>query len=162
MATVTYIALGSNLGDRLRQLQRAVGLLCDVITIDKMSNVYETHPVGVEDQPLYLNQVIRGTTDVPPAQLLQQIMTFETELGRTKTFPYGPRVIDIDLLLWGDVAMGTDRLVLPHPRMYQRGFVLWPLAEIEPTFKCPVTSFSMEEWLKSYPTMDGVWRYNPG
>ena len=129
-----YLGLGSNLGDRrrhlagaLRRLQAGAG-----IRIAEVSSVYETKPVGVAGQPIFLNLVARITTTRSAHELLDQCLRVEAGLGRVRRERWGPRTIDIDLLLYGDARINDGRLTVPHPRMRERGFVLAPLAEIAP------------------------------
>ena len=126
-----FIALGSNLGDRLANLQRAVELLAgrDGVRVLKASRVYETDPVG-PPQPDYLNAVLEIETSLPPARLLEEAQLVERELGRVRTERWGPRTIDIDLLTYGDERIDQPDLQIPHPRMHERAFVLVPLLGI--------------------------------
>src|SRR5436190_6840140 len=126
-----FIALGSNLGDRLANLQRAVELLAgrDGVRVLKASRVYETDPVG-PPQPDYLNAVLEIETSLPPARLLEEAQLVERELGRVRTERWGPRTIDIDLLTYGDERIDQPDLQIPHPRMHERAFVLVPLLEL--------------------------------
>jgi 2-amino-4-hydroxy-6-hydroxymethyldihydropteridine diphosphokinase len=127
-----YLGLGSNLGDRLLNLTRAVDELGErrVRTINS-SRVYETEPVGGPPQPPYLNAVIEVETDLEPRELLRAGLDVETELGRVRGERWGPRVIDIDLLTYGDRDVFEPDLVVPHPRMHERAFVLVPLLELD-------------------------------
>lgn len=127
-----YIGLGSNLGDRLGYLQAAVLRLHahEGIRVARCSSVYETAPVGFTDQPPFLNMAIEVETTLPPLELLGVMLEAERALGRVRTVRWGPRTIDLDLLVYGDVAMRTGRLELPHPRMAERAFVLVPLLEL--------------------------------
>jgi 2-amino-4-hydroxy-6-hydroxymethyldihydropteridine diphosphokinase len=128
-----YLALGANLGDRLRSLQAAVDLL-DAhpdIEVVRSSRVYETEPVG-PPQPAYLNAVLEVRTDLEPRPLLEACLAVERELGRVRAERWGPRAIDVDVLTYDDVEMSEPDLAIPHPRMHERGFVLVPLAELDP------------------------------
>jgi 2-amino-4-hydroxy-6-hydroxymethyldihydropteridine diphosphokinase len=129
--TTAYVALGSNLGDRLGYLRRAVGALraAGGIEVAGVSSVYETDPVG-PPQPEYLNAVVRIETELVPHDLLRALKGIERELGRTPSERWGPREIDLDLLLYGEERLDTDELVVPHPRMAERAFVLVPLGEL--------------------------------
>ena len=128
-----FLGLGSNLGDRKRFLDEALAALpgCG-ITIDTVSSIYETSPVGVTDQPDFLNMVVEVTTELSARQLLEAIKGIEKDLGRTSGPRWGPRVIDIDLLLYGDEVIDEPDLVVPHPELFSRQFVLDPLREIAP------------------------------
>jgi 2-amino-4-hydroxy-6-hydroxymethyldihydropteridine diphosphokinase len=128
-----YLGLGSNLGDRLAHLQRAVDLLGaeDGVRVLRSSRVYETAPVGGPPQPDYLNAVIQIETDLSPRELLRTCMGVEIELGRIRDERWGPRTIDVDVLTYGGERIDEPDLVVPHPRMHERGFVLVPLAELD-------------------------------
>jgi 2-amino-4-hydroxy-6-hydroxymethyldihydropteridine diphosphokinase len=131
--TVAYLGLGANLGDRLAGLQRAVDLLsAKGVRVVASSRVWETEPVGGPDQPDYLNAVVRVETELEPMQLLAACQRVERALGRVREVRWGPRTIDIDVLLFGDVTIEDPTLTLPHPRMLERAFVLLPLLELDP------------------------------
>ena len=130
--TTCYIGLGSNVGDRFEHLQRAVGLLeaSPGIELVVASGVYETQPVG-PDQPDFLNAAVEIRTSLPARELLARLKEIETEIGRTPSEDrWGPREIDLDLLTYGDETIDEDDLIVPHPKMGERAFVLVPLAEI--------------------------------
>jgi len=141
------IGLGSNLGDRLENLRRAQEALRAHLQILRASRVYLTEPWGYADQPTFLNQVLVGQTDLPPHALLDAAKSIELELGREPTFRYGPRVIDIDILAYGDLVLKTPRLTIPHPRLAERAFVLVPLAEVAPKWRHPITGLTATEML---------------
>ena len=141
------IGLGSNLGDRLENLRRAQEALRAHLQILKTSRVYLTEPWGYADQPAFLNQVLLAKTDLPPHALLDAVKAIELELGRKPTFRYGPRVIDIDILAYGNLVLKTPRLTIPHPRLAERAFVLVPLAEIAPDWRHPDTGLIASEML---------------
>jgi 2-amino-4-hydroxy-6-hydroxymethyldihydropteridine diphosphokinase len=128
-----FLALGSNLGDRLANLQRAVDLLegQDGLAIVKSSRVYQTEPVGGPPQPDYLNAVVEGRTSLSPQELLDACLAVEREMGRERKERWGPRLIDLDLLTYGREQVNEPGLQIPHPRMHQRGFVLIPLLELD-------------------------------
>lgn len=130
--TTAYLGLGANLGDRLANLQRAVDLLAEVsgLRVARSSRVYETEPVGGPEQPEYLNAVVEVETDLAPHDLLEACLSVETRMGRVRAEPWGPRTIDVDVLTYGDETIDEPDLVIPHPRMHERGFVLVPLAEL--------------------------------
>ncbi len=126
-----FLGLGSNLGDREANLTRAAALLgVDGFTVTARSSVYETEPVGGPPQGPYLNQVLRGETDLQPDSLLAVCLRTEAALGRVRRERFGPRVLDIDILLYGDRVQDAPGLELPHPRLHERRFVLVPLAEV--------------------------------
>lgn len=132
MAAVALLGLGANLGDRLASLQRAVDLLAATpgIRAVRSSRVYETDPVGGPEQPDYLNAVLEVGTELPPRDLLAACQRVEADMGRIRAERWGPRAIDVDILTYDDVAMDDEDLVIPHPRMHERGFVLVPLGEL--------------------------------
>jgi 2-amino-4-hydroxy-6-hydroxymethyldihydropteridine diphosphokinase len=133
MTTVAYLALGTNIGERERNLHEAMRLIGESgVQIAKISSIYETEPVDYLDQPWFLNAVVEARTDLPAQQLLAALRRIESQMGSKKAFAKGPRLIDLDILLYGDEAIATPDLQVPHPRMLQRNFVLVPLAEIAP------------------------------
>jgi 2-amino-4-hydroxy-6-hydroxymethyldihydropteridine diphosphokinase len=132
--TVAYVALGSNLGDREALIRRAAGL----IGARRLSTLRETEPWGYADQPMFLNAVAELDTDLTADALLGRLLEVERELGRVRTAErYGPRTIDLDLLLYGDERIDEPGLVVPHPRLQERLFVLEPLAELAPDREIP-------------------------
>ena len=133
MAVSAYLALGSNLGDRLETLQRAVELMDARLRIQvvRSSRVYETEPLG-PPQPAYLNAVVEVLTDLEPRELLKETQAVEDELGRVRGERWGPRTIDVDVLTFDEREIDEPELVVPHPRMHERGFVLVPLGELDP------------------------------
>jgi len=144
---ITYIALGTNLGNRSENLARARESLAEHVRIVKSSSIYETIPWGVADQPLFLNQVIEGETELNALELLRFLKQIEQEMGRKESIRYGPRLIDLDVLLYGDLQMQTPELTIPHIRMTERAFVLVPLDEIAPHLDIPGTGMNVEETL---------------
>jgi 2-amino-4-hydroxy-6-hydroxymethyldihydropteridine diphosphokinase len=130
--TIVYLALGSNLGDRHANLSAVVERLHERVAIMALSSLYETEPAYVTDQPRFLNAVLRGRTTLAASALLAFVKRIERELGRVTGQRYGPRVVDVDLLLYGEQTIDTPALTIPHPRMAERPFVLAPLAEIAP------------------------------
>lgn len=141
-----YLGLGSNLGDRGDNLQEAVKLLAERLRMGRVSSVYETEAVGDASQPRYLNQVVQFYTTLPPEALLVLLKGFELKLGRTGGAG-SPRPIDIDILFYGDQVVKTPDLVIPHPRLVERAFVLIPLAEIAPDLVHPVQHKTVKELL---------------
>ena len=129
MSTV-YLALGTNLGDRLANLRAALDSFSPDIKILAESKVYETPPWGYTDQPAFLNMAVKAETDSDAASLLKRLKQIEVEVGREKTFHWGPRVIDIDILFYDDIIFESETLTIPHPRLHERAFVLVPLADI--------------------------------
>jgi len=134
-----YLGLGSNQGDRPAMLQEALTRLeaSRRVRVRKQSSLYETAPVGVTEQPWFLNLVAEVDTDLLPLQLLDLVLAVERGLGRVRTQRWGPRTIDIDILLYADLAMTTPTLVIPHPEMTRRRFVLEPLVAIGPDVRLP-------------------------
>jgi len=126
-----YIGLGSNMGDRRALIQRAIAIFrLQVDEQVKVSSFYETDPVGYLDQELFLNCVIAVQTELDPFALLEVCQSIESDLQRVRTIHWGPRTIDCDLILYGDLIMDTDKLTIPHPRYRERAFVLAPLMEV--------------------------------
>jgi 2-amino-4-hydroxy-6-hydroxymethyldihydropteridine diphosphokinase len=132
-----YLGLGSNLGDRRQHLAEAVRRLHvgPALQVVKVSSVYESSPVGMTAQPDFLNLVVQVATAHTPYELLAECQRMETDLGRVRRERWGPRTMDIDLLLYGDAGIDDELLTVPHPRMRERSFVLTPLAEIAPGLK---------------------------
>lgn len=134
------IGLGSNLGDRAAHLAFGLKRLADFIAAIKVSTIYETEPVGETEQPRFLNAVAVGRTQLGPHQLLSQLHDAERAAGRRRDARrYGPRTLDLDLLLYGSESIDTPELVIPHPRLVERAFVLVPLAEVAPDWPVPGT-----------------------
>jgi 2-amino-4-hydroxy-6-hydroxymethyldihydropteridine diphosphokinase len=133
-----YFSLGSNVGDREKNLRAAIAALGSAgVRVTKISSFYETEPVDLREQPWFLNCVVEGETKVPALELLRRLRGIETQMGSKKLVAKGPRLIDIDILLYGDETIDTPELQVPHPRMHVRKFVLVPLAEIAPKLKHP-------------------------
>jgi len=137
MDHIIFLGLGSNMGNRLTNLKAAVLNFSPQISVKKKSSVYETPPWGFVEQDAFLNQVIKAETYLEPEPLLRHLKRLETALGRVPNFQNGPRLIDIDILFFDDAVIDTPPLVVPHPRLHERAFVLVPLAEIEPDFVHP-------------------------
>jgi 2-amino-4-hydroxy-6-hydroxymethyldihydropteridine diphosphokinase len=142
---IVYLALGTNLGDRLANLKQAISALTPQLEVKAKSQVYETPPWGVEEQPKFLNQVIKANTYLDPEPLLKHLKRLEVALGRQESFPNGPRLIDMDILFYDDLVVDKPSLVIPHPRLHERGFVLLPLMEIAPNLVHPVSKKSVRE-----------------
>jgi 2-amino-4-hydroxy-6-hydroxymethyldihydropteridine diphosphokinase len=133
-----YLSLGSNVGDRERNLRAAIAALAGVgVRVTKISSLYETEPVDLREQPWFLNCVLEGETKVPALELLPALHGIEKRMGSKKLVAKGPRLIDLDILLYGGETIDTPELQVPHPRMHLRKFVLVPLAEIAPNLKHP-------------------------
>lgn len=127
-----YLGLGSNMGNSRENIESAIYQLGKKVNILKLSSYYETEPVGYKDQAWFLNMVLEGETDLEPKELLGFTQSIEKNMKRVKTIINGPRIIDVDILLYGDVSMKTETLTIPHPRMTERAFVMVPLYEISP------------------------------
>lgn len=156
LATV-YLGLGANLGDRaanLREARRRLG--AGGVRLERCSSLYETEPWGVPDQPRFLNAVCRGRTELSPELLLALAKRIEGELGRVPTVRYGPRAIDIDILLYDGLACASPELTIPHPRLSERAFVLVPLAEIDPDLVVPGLERTVRELLEALGDTTGV------
>jgi 2-amino-4-hydroxy-6-hydroxymethyldihydropteridine diphosphokinase len=135
-----YVGLGSNLSDRRAMLELALELLAAEpgISLVASSSIRETDPVGVEDQPRFLNAAAAVETDLPPRELLDRLLAIERRLGRTRTGPrFGPRTVDLDLLLYGEEQVDEPGLKVPHPRLTERRFALEPLAELDSELRIP-------------------------
>jgi 2-amino-4-hydroxy-6-hydroxymethyldihydropteridine diphosphokinase len=159
-----YVGLGSNLGDRAGYLLLAVrGMLDAGLDIIRLSSIYETAPVGNENQPAFLNMVaeLRGSTLPPPDQLLARLLRIEYTLGRTRDVPMGPRTIDLDLLIANDEQVNTPFLTLPHPRLHSRRFVLVPLNELVPDLVHPTLAKPIRELLEQTTDKSEVTRWMP-
>lgn len=128
--TNVFLGLGGNLGDRRETMRSAVEAIREVIDDVRVSSLYESAAWGVTDQPAFLNAVVRGRTSLKPLDLLDAIQAIENDLGRVREQHWGPRLIDIDILLYGSAVIDEPRLQVPHPYMTQRGFVLRPLADL--------------------------------
>lgn len=144
--TTVYLSLGSNIGDREGNLRAAIVALADAkVRVKRASSLYETEPVDFREQPWFLNCVVQGETELPALDLLRALRGIETRLGSKKLVPKGPRLVDIDILLYGDETIDTPELQVPHSRMLQRRFVLVPLAEIAPRLKHPAWTKTVAE-----------------
>lgn len=140
-----FIALGTNLGDRVANLAEARRRLAEHLPLVKYSHLYETPPWGITDQPAFYNQVIETSSDADPLDLLHLVKRIEVEMGRVPGLRYGPRLIDIDLLVYGERVLNTPELTLPHPRLFERAFVLVPFTEIAPDLIPPTQTATISE-----------------
>ena len=142
-----YIGIGANLGDRIKALQVALQMLNDLpeVRVTRESSVYETAPVGMTDQPEFLNAVVEVKTTLPALALLRALLDIENCLGRVRTLRWGPRVIDLDLLVYGTEQSALPELIVPHPRLLERAFVMVPLAEIAPELVLPGDTQTIKE-----------------
>jgi 2-amino-4-hydroxy-6-hydroxymethyldihydropteridine diphosphokinase len=156
-----YLSLGSNLGNREKNLREAVERLGEFGEVSAVSSFYETEPVEFTEQPWFLNMTVRLETELMPRQLLSAILKIEIEMGRRRTHPKGPRLIDIDIVLLGDTVMNDRALTIPHPAMQERKFVLAPLAEIAAEVKHPVLQKTVREMLAELQDGPVVKRFQP-
>ncbi|MEH6940665.1 2-amino-4-hydroxy-6-hydroxymethyldihydropteridine diphosphokinase [Bacillus sp. JJ722] len=166
MTSIAYLSLGSNLDDRLLYLHDAVRLLHDNEHIEVMdvSSLYETDPVGYTDQGNFLNIVVKLKTTYTAEQLLSVSQSIENQLGRKRIIRWGPRTVDLDILLFNHENIETDGLSVPHPRMHERAFVIIPLVEVEPNIQLPTTGQFLNEVLERMPDKEGVrlWKRKNG
>lgn len=133
-----FLSLGSNIGDREKNLHAAIMALAEAnVRVTRVSSFYETEPVDLREQPWFLNCAAQAETELPPLELLGALREIESHMGSRKLVPKGPRLIDLDILLYGEETIDTPELQVPHPRMLLRKFVLMPLAEIAPNLRHP-------------------------
>ena len=150
--STAYLLIGGNLGNRKDNLQKAVTLInVQCGSLIKLSSVYETAAWGITDQPLFLNQAVEISTSLNARQLMTKILTIETDIGRVRNEKLGPRIIDIDILLFEDEIHDLPFLKIPHPELQNRRFVLTPLAEIDPELQHPVLKKSISQLLEECP-----------
>jgi 2-amino-4-hydroxy-6-hydroxymethyldihydropteridine diphosphokinase len=145
MEHIVYLALGTNLGDRLFNLRAAIDALAPTVRVLAESHIYETPPWGYVDQPLFLNMALKAETELSPHALLAHLKGIESRLGRAPTFRYGPRQIDIDILFYDDLILDEAGLVIPHPRLHERAFVLVPLADLASGLRHPLFQTTVAE-----------------
>lgn len=161
MDTTIYLALGSNLGDRRANLVDALSQLRQKVDIEELSSVYETSPAYVSDQPYFYNAALKGSTQLPPHDLLRFLKSIERRMGRVKGIRFGPRPIDLDILMYGDLVLDDPDLTIPHPRLTERPFVLIPLAEIAPGVRLPDSDESVAQLAGQVNGPDTVVRLGP-
>jgi 2-amino-4-hydroxy-6-hydroxymethyldihydropteridine diphosphokinase len=153
-----YLGLGTNLGERLANLKLAIKDLAPGVTVIRTSPIFETEPWGFVDQPWFLNLVLEGETNFSPLELLQYLKTLEKNLGRTPSFHYGPRLIDVDILFYDELVLKTGQLEIPHPQVVERAFVIVPLFHLAPDLCHPVLGLTMREIMKNVEDK-GVYLY---
>ncbi len=159
MATI-YLSLGSNKGDRAQYIARAIEALAEHgVNVIQGSALYETEPIETSSKSWFLNCVIKAGTNLLPPQLMHTLLDIERSLGRRRRVLRGPRVIDMDILLYDDRVVSTDHLKIPHPRMAERRFVLVPFAEIAPEVRHPIFNKTIAELLAETPDRSEVWPY---
>ncbi len=159
MPHLVYLSLGSNLGDREGYLRDAIARLKADGDIVSVSSFYETEPVEVTDQPWFLNCAVALETTESPAELMTAILLIQQQMGRKLIQRKGPRIIDIDILLFDDTILDSPALTIPHPAMHERRFVLQPLAEIAPQAKHPLLNKTIQQLLDTLPAGQTVGRY---
>jgi 2-amino-4-hydroxy-6-hydroxymethyldihydropteridine diphosphokinase len=158
MNHTVYIALGTNLGDRLANLRAAIKALPPEITVLTESHIYETPPWGYEDQPAFLNMVVKAETELEPEPLLKYLKQLEIELGREHNVRWGPRLIDLDILFYDNLVLDSPPLAIPHPRLHERAFVLVPLADVAPDLIHPLLQRSIRDLLAELNT-EGIFHF---
>jgi 2-amino-4-hydroxy-6-hydroxymethyldihydropteridine diphosphokinase len=158
MPNIAYLSLGSNIGDRKDHLERAIALLEALGGVAAVSSFYETEPVEFTGQGLFLNCAVALATELSPSDLIAKLLDIERRLGRERIQKKGPRIIDIDILLYGNQVVNSPDLTVPHPAMAQRRFVLEPLAEIAPNARHPVLKKTVAELLEELPPGQNVWK----
>ena len=150
MSHTCYISIGSNLTDRYINSKIAISKLESFIKILSISSFYETEPWGYQDENFYINCVLKGETSINPVDLLFHLKKIEKEMGRIPDLSnrYHSRIIDLDILFFDNIIINTDDLIIPHPKLYNRNYVLEPFFEINPDFKCPVRKKKISQILK--------------
>jgi 2-amino-4-hydroxy-6-hydroxymethyldihydropteridine diphosphokinase len=151
-----YLALGTNLGNQRQNLKQALQKLPPQVTVQATSRLYKTAPAYMVDQPAFLNLVVKGQTRLSPPDLLAHLKRIEDEMGRQQTVRYGPRLIDLDILFFDDWVLNTPDLQIPHPRLAERGFVLYPLADIAANLVHPIYQKTVGELIEALPEDTGI------
>jgi 2-amino-4-hydroxy-6-hydroxymethyldihydropteridine diphosphokinase len=156
-----YIGIGSNRGDRVGHLREAVRRLGASVAIEKVSQLYVAAPLGYVRDDAFINGVVQGMTELKPLELLRATQEIERAMGQPAGVQYGPRLIDLDILFYGTTQMESYELMLPHPRLAQRAFVLKPLAELAPDLMHPVLYYTVAQLLQDADDVEQVQRYAP-
>ena len=156
MRNLSYLSLGSNVGDTDRNLRDAIAQLRKIGNVSAISSFYKTEPVEFTNQAWFLNCVVEFETSKEPSELMSEILEIEHKMGRQRIQKKGPRTIDIDILLFGEAIVNTPELTIPHPAMARRRFVLEPLAEIAPHLRHPALKKTVLELLESLPSGQAV------
>lgn len=156
---ISFIAMGSNIEDREQYLTKAIEEIGKRHKVLLSSSIYETEPVGYADQSWFLNAVIQVETEFSPEKLLEDVLAIEEKLKRVRVIKNGPRTMDLDILFYQDQVINTDNLIIPHPRLHERAFVLVPLNEIAPDFMHPILKKSVASILKDTPEQEEVLLY---
>jgi len=143
-----FISIGSNLGDRISTCREAIKKMAELCDIVEISSLYETEPVGKEDQPNFINCAVKTRTDLSPQELLERLNSIEDTLGRVRDEKWGPRTIDLDIIFYYDLVINEKDLIIPHPRAHLRRFVLEPICEIAPDYRHPVLNQAVGALIK--------------
>ena len=156
LPSVVFIGIGANIGPVRENLARAVRSIEKCARVVAVSSLYESDPVGPQDQPKFTNAVVKVDTELSPFELLGCLQAIEKEIGREKTRMWGPRVIDLDIIFYGDMVISADSLVIPHPRAHERRFVLEPLLEIEPDAWHPAKNMAVRDICSGLGDSQGI------
>ncbi|RBW67663.1 2-amino-4-hydroxy-6-hydroxymethyldihydropteridine diphosphokinase [Bacillus taeanensis] len=166
MSHTVYIGIGSNIGDREKYLQQALVQLNkhEEVSVTNISSIYETDPVGYTNQAAFLNMAAELKTELPPLELLNVLQKIEHHLNRKREIHWGPRTIDLDILLYNDENIESEKLKIPHPHMYERAFVLIPLYEVNSNLILKTVNQPIGEIITELPDKEGVrlWKKNNG
>jgi 2-amino-4-hydroxy-6-hydroxymethyldihydropteridine diphosphokinase len=156
---MVFLGLGSNIGNKEEYINKALSFISELYQVKKISHLYLTEPVSTIKQDWFLNRVVEIQTDIDPKKLLFTVKSIEQKLGRTKTVKNGPRTIDIDILFYGDCVLNTKNLIIPHPSIQERLFVLQPMMDINPNLIHPVFKRSIHELYHDHPWTEKVTLY---